>query len=88
MGTSTIDNGEIEIKVPKGIYNCYFQHISYETTILTVQTPIKQDIVVKLADRVYDLPMVMIGEKQEDPAYDIMRKAIGMAPHYMNQLNN
>ena len=87
MGTATNENGEFEIKLPAGTYSCSFQHLSYETEIKTITIPNNDDIVVKLADRVYDLPMVTVGKKNEDPAYDMMRKAIGMAPFYMNQLS-
>lgn len=87
MGTSTNEVGAFEIRVPSGSYTCSFQHLSYETSIKTINVPTSDDIIIKLADKVYDLPMVTVGSNQEDPAYNIMRKAIGMAPFYMNQLS-
>ncbi|MDR1056148.1 MAG: DUF5686 and carboxypeptidase regulatory-like domain-containing protein [Prevotellaceae bacterium] len=87
MGTSTNEKGYFEIKVPEGTYTCSFQHLSYEAATQTIHIPSSGDIIIKLIDRVYDLPMASVGSKQENPAYDMMRKAIGMAPYYMNQLN-
>ena len=87
MGTSTNEHGIFEIKVPEGAYTCSFQHLSYESASKTIQLPNDTEIHVTLSDKVYDLPMANIGAKKEDPAYDMMRKAIGMAPFYMNQLS-
>jgi hypothetical protein len=35
----------------------------------------------------YEIPEVRISAKGEDPAYNIMRKAVGMAPYYLNNIS-
>jgi len=35
----------------------------------------------------YEIPEVRISPSNEDPAYIIMRKAIGLAPYYLNNVS-
>jgi len=42
---------------------------------------------VKLPLQYYEIPEVRISASGEDPAYSIMRKAIGMAPYYQNNVS-
>lgn len=89
QGTSANDRGVYSINLANGTYHCVFQSMGYETKEQTV-TMIdgSQTLDVTLVEKPYMLTMVTVGTgKDEDPAYAIMRKAIGMAPFYLNQVS-
>jgi Family of unknown function (DUF5686)/CarboxypepD_reg-like domain len=88
QGTTSNTNGYYEIRLPAGKYTVIYQSLGYQPVIvnvnLSVQT-ISKDIVLLL--QYYEIPEVRIMGTGEDPAYSIMRKAIGMAPYYLNNIS-
>ncbi|MDR2562444.1 MAG: DUF5686 and carboxypeptidase regulatory-like domain-containing protein [Prevotellaceae bacterium] len=85
MGTSSNESGNFEVTVPDGIYTVSFLHLAYETVTMQVTIP-GEMLSIKMKGKKYELPAAQVG-KREDPAYGIMRKAIGMAPFYNKQLS-
>ena len=88
MGTSANDEGYYELKIASGNYTCVFQCLGYETEIhgVTVGTDVTVHNVT-LREKAYEIREVVITNNKEDPAYGIMRRAIAMAPYYMNQVS-
>ncbi|HOP58351.1 MAG TPA: DUF5686 family protein [Bacteroidales bacterium] len=85
QGTTANGKGDYEIRIPEGRYQISYQCLGYSplTYDITVKgkTSIKD---VSLSMQYYQIPEVKILATGEDPAYGIMRKAIGMAPYYLN----
>ncbi len=84
QGIATNEKGDFEIKTPQGSYSLVVQSLGYEVQHISVQVPQPAPLVITLAERAYALRAVAVSAKGEDPAYMIMRKAIGMAPYYRN----
>ena len=88
QGTTANAKGNYEIKLKPGKYTIIYQSLGYEqifvSVTLTDKTVIK-DIVLPL--QYYQIPEVRISASGEDPAYAIMRKAIGMAHYYLNNIS-
>ncbi|MBN1107999.1 MAG: carboxypeptidase-like regulatory domain-containing protein [Bacteroidales bacterium] len=88
QGTTANTKGEYELKLGQGTYQVIFQSLGYgqvsEKISITGQPVVKN---VKLPFQYYMIPEVRITATGEDPAYGIMRKAIGMAPYYLNNIS-
>jgi hypothetical protein len=87
-GTTTNIDGLYEIPLPEGVYTVIFQAMGFakqESRITIKDKWIEQDI--KLLPVQFKLKEVTV-YSGEDPAYPIMRKAIGLAPYYLRQVKN
>ena len=89
QGTTADTRGEYELKLAPGTYQVIFQSLGYgpvsETVVVVSGQPVIKNI--KLPFQYYMIPEVRITATGEDPAYGIMRKAIGMAPYYLNNIS-
>jgi hypothetical protein len=90
QGTVANTRGDYEIRLQPGTYNVFYQSLGYalETKKVIIS---KQGIVnlnVVLQAQYYELPEIRISSSGEDPANIIMRKAIGFAPYYLNQVES
>ncbi len=88
LGTTSNTRGDYEIKLPSGRYMVLYQSLGYEPVILDINlrdSTVTRD--VTLTEQLYEIPEVKISPSGEDPAYVIMRKAIGLAPYYLNQIS-
>lgn len=88
-GFTTDDNGCFEAVLKEGNYTCEISSIGYAGQTLPIQLPksgLTRDIV--LAERVYELHEVNVTKGGEDPAYAVMRRAIGKAPYFRTQLKS
>ena len=88
QGTTSNTNGDYEIKLPEGKYLVTYQSLGYEpvfSNVIITDKTILKDIILPL--QYYQIPEVMISASGEDPAYAIMRKAIGLAPYYLNHVS-
>ncbi len=88
QGTTANTKGDYELKLDPGKYQVQFQSLGYGPVISTVtisSEPVIKDVVLPL--QYYMIPEVRISATGEDPAYSIMRKAIGMAPYYLNNIS-
>lgn len=89
QGTGANKDGEFEVKVKPGVYHCTFQSLGHQTLEQVVEVkPEGTELKITLVEKPYMLTEAEVGVgKSEDPAYRIMRKAIGMAPYYLNQVS-
>jgi hypothetical protein len=88
QGTTANIKGDYEIKLAPGKYQVTYQSLGYGPVIYNVtltDQPVTKNIVLPL--QYYMIPEVRITATGEDPAYGIMRKAIGMAPYYLNNIS-
>ncbi len=88
QGTTANTKGDYEIRLPAGKYSVIYQSLGYEPVFVTVTLTdrlLTRDIVLPL--QYYAIPEVRISASGEDPAYIIMRKVIGMAPYYLNNVS-
>jgi hypothetical protein len=88
QGTTANTKGDYEIKLPAGKYMVTYQSLGYSPVFYDITIP-GQTITrnVTLPFQYYEIPEVRITASGEDPAYGIMRKAIGMAPYYLNNIS-
>src|ERR1035437_7458136 len=88
QGTTSNTKGDYEINLPAGKYTVIYQSLGYQPVYLNLslsgETILKD---VTLPMQYYQVPEVRISAIGEDPAYNIMRKAIGMAPYYLNNVS-
>ncbi len=88
-GAATDMEGRFELSLPPGQYDVLFQYLGYETTQRKIEVGsgfVEINIVLKT--QVVVLQNVVIKAGKEDPAYTIMRKAIGKAKYHTQQLDN
>jgi hypothetical protein len=88
QGTTSNTKGVYEIRLPAGNYTVTYQSLGFEPVIYNItltDKPITKDVVLPL--QYYQIPEVRITASGEDPAYGIMRKAIGLAPYYLNNIS-
>lgn len=88
QGTTANTKGDYEIRLAPGKYQVQFQSLGYGPVISSITIgaqPVVKDVILPL--QYYMIPEVRITATGEDPAYGIMRKAIGMAPYYLNYIS-
>ena len=88
QGTTSNTKGDYEIRLPSGKYTVIYQSLGYQPVYLNINisdVTISKDVILPL--QYYQIPEVRISASGEDPAYGIMRKAIGMAPYYQNNVS-
>lgn len=88
-GTTANEEGKYRLSLEKGTYEVRFQYLGYKTIVKTVDiTPgVYVDFDVVLQVQQYSLPEVIVTASGEDPAYYIMRRAIGLSQYYLNQVS-
>ena len=87
LGTTSNDFGFYDVKLQPGTYRAVFQSIGYETVEETVTVgagSTRHNVTMKV--KPYEIAAVSISPNSENPAYAIMRRAIGMAPFYQSQV--
>lgn len=90
QGTTTNTKGDYEIRLQEGSYTVTYQSMGYE--LISIDFDLKKgqvytkDVVLPL--QYYQIPEVRISASGEDPAYIVMRKVIGMAPYYLNNVKS
>lgn len=88
QGTTSNGSGIYELRLDPGKYKVAYQSLGYE--LITIDIELQKgevhtrDIVLPM--QYYQIPEVRITASGEDPAYIIMRKVIGMAPYYLNNI--
>ena len=88
QGTTSNTKGDYEIKIPAGKYLVTYQSLGFSPVFINI-TISDQSITknVVLPVQYYEIPEVRITASGEDPAYIIMRKVIGLAPYYLNNVS-
>ena len=89
QGTTSNTTGNYEIRLPAGKYSVIYQSLGYQPVYLNIVLSgesVSKDVVLPV--QYYEIPEVRISATGEDPAYYIMRKAIGMATYYLNNVSH
>lgn len=89
LGKSNMANaaGEFSISLPQGKYEMIFQSIGYQKkTILYEINQNVNEFFVQLQSMAVQIKEVIVDPSSEDPAYNIIRKSIAMAPLYKKQI--
>lgn len=89
QGTTSNTKGNYEIRLPEGKYTVIFQSLGFAPDIRDItlgKNIVNLNIVLQI--QYYEIPEVRITSTGEDPAYGIMRKVIGLAPYYLNQVSH
>jgi hypothetical protein len=87
QGTTTNREGLYELSIPSGTYTVNYQFLGYTPSTEKIEigdNDVNRDIT--LSEQFYEIPAVRVSASGRDPAYFIMRKAIGMAPFHLNQV--
>ena len=88
QGTTSNTKGDYEIRLPSGKYIVIYQSLGFEPVFVNISLSDKtviKDVILPV--QYYKVPEVIITASGEDPAYTIMRKVIGMAPYYLNNIS-
>ena len=89
MGAAANDDGYYSLRIPEGVYLCTFQCLGYETETVTIEVgdgEVEHNVVLR--ETAFLIPEVVVSNNRgEDPAYAMMRRAIAMAPYYLNQVS-
>ncbi|RYD84821.1 MAG: carboxypeptidase-like regulatory domain-containing protein, partial [Sphingobacteriales bacterium] len=86
-GTSANSDGGYNINLQKGQYEVLFKAVGYKQESKNVNLQADTKIDVSLNAEQYQLNEVSIRSGGEDPAYDIIRKAIKKRKTYLNEVN-
>jgi hypothetical protein len=89
QGTTSNTKGNYEIRLPEGKYTVIFQSLGFAPDIREItlgKNIVNLNIVLQV--QYYEIPEIRITASGEDPAYGIMRKVIGLAPYYLNQVSH
>ncbi len=87
-GTATNEEGYYFLVLSPGTYQVRYQYLGYTTQ--TKEIRVNQDQVtlnVVLNEEPIVLQTIQVSENREDPAYTIMRRAIGKASYHAQQLD-
>ncbi|MCU0458858.1 MAG: DUF5686 and carboxypeptidase regulatory-like domain-containing protein [Bacteroidales bacterium] len=87
QGTTSNNEGYYEISLSQGTYTVNYQFLGYVP--VTRSFSISGESItanITLAEQLFEIPPVRVSASGRDPAYFIMRKAIGMAPFHLNQV--
>ncbi len=87
QGTTSNQDGLYEITLPAGTFTVTWQFLGY-TPVTRNITVGESDIIadITLTEQLFEIPAVRVSSSGRDPAYFIMRKAIGMAPFHLNEV--
>src|ERR1035437_6932518 len=87
QGVTSNKEGNYSIELPAGNHDLVFQFIGYQKhgEIVRVESA-EQKITlnVKMDPQPYEIAEVTVSANAEDPAYEVMRKAIKMRKYYLN----
>lgn len=88
-GVLTNKEGKYSIDLSPGEHELFFQFIGYKKHLekIKILSPDEKVILnVKMEPQPYEIGAVTITASGEDPAYEIIRKAIRMRKYYLNQV--
>ncbi|TAL61430.1 MAG: carboxypeptidase-like regulatory domain-containing protein [Bacteroidetes bacterium] len=91
QGVTTNKEGNYSIELPVGEHDLVFQFIGYKTHTEKVKVEGADEKIilhVKMEPQPYEIGTVTINASGEDPACEVMRKAIRMRKYYLNQIES
>ncbi|MEO8794758.1 MAG: DUF5686 and carboxypeptidase regulatory-like domain-containing protein [Daejeonella sp.] len=87
VGTSANSNGEYSLRLNSGNNDLIFKAIGFKQESKSVLLNANTELNVQLQTEVYELKDVVIKGGGEDPAYEIIRRAIKKRKTYLNEVN-
>ncbi len=88
-GTIANDEGLYEFSLTPGTYQLVFQYLGFKTLTQTVVVGNDfKELNITLEEQALSLGEFTVGNKREDPAYTIMRKAISKARFHQLQIRS
>lgn len=85
LGTSSNSDGDYMLRVAGGEYTFVFRSLGYETVERRIKVDVGEVALnITMPIKPFLIAPVTVGGKGEDIAYDVVRKAIAMAPYYRN----
>lgn len=91
IGVTTNKEGDYSIDLPIGNHDFVFQFIGYKIHSEKVQVAAADEKIilhVKMELQPYEIGTVTINASGEDPAYEVIRKAIKMRKYYLTQVES
>lgn len=89
LGIAADERGEFRVQLPAGDYECEVSSLGYERKCVSLRVGESSEIFrIVLTEKAYRLHDAEVKGGNEDPAYAIMRKAIGKAPYYRYLVKN
>ena len=89
LGASTNEDGKFELDLPPGNYTANFRSLGYIPKVETITLTQKvTEIAITLEEQIIQINQIDIHSGDEDPAYGIMRKVIGLSYVHLNQVNS
>jgi len=87
QGTTANSKGYYSLQLPTGNYTLVCQHVGHRTIEKRISVN-KEDIAIdfELEEQQYNISGVVVKAGREDPAYEIIRKAIKKRPEYLNEI--
>ncbi len=85
-GTITNTNGYFQISLPTGEYQLIFSHVGYKTD--SVRINLNADLIKNISLKAVQIQMPEMIVIAEDPAIEIIRKAISNKRRWMDKLNS
>jgi len=86
-GTTCNALGLFSLPLPPGRYTIFFRSLGYTEVSRTITVGDDYtDLQIQLPPRTYMIPEVRVSASGEDPAYWIMRKAIGLASYHLHEV--
>lgn len=87
-GTTANEMGQYRLQLPRGKHEVRFQYLGYKTVTKSIDLDSRWETIdIVFEEQQYRLPEVVVTASGEDPAYYIMRRAIGMSQYYLNQVS-
>ncbi|MEO5582037.1 MAG: DUF5686 family protein, partial [Saprospiraceae bacterium] len=89
QGTVSNQDGYFQINLKEGVYILRIQYVGYRTkdTSIHINRDNIRPLNVRMVHESFTLPTVTVNATDEDPAYTIMRRAIGKASYHANQID-
>ena len=86
-GTTSNSLGLFSLPLPPGDYTLFFRSLGYTEVIRNISVSNSMvNLEIVMPPQTYMIPEVRISATGEDPAYRVMRKAIGLANYHLNQV--
>ncbi|MDR2232030.1 MAG: DUF5686 and carboxypeptidase regulatory-like domain-containing protein, partial [Tannerella sp.] len=89
QGIAADDRGEFQTTLPQGEYTLEISSLGFDNQLYNVSNVNEVTTInIRMKQKSYALPEVIVTNKKEDPAYGMMRKAIAKAPYYLHQVKS
>ena len=86
-GASANDKAKFSINLAEGTYTIVCQHIGYASIEKQVTVKENTEVSFVMQDQKLNLEAVIISNKREDPAYEVIRNAIKKRDYYRKQVD-